>query len=370
MLLYRTLGDQDVVDRWRGQVSEDLSGRQDEAPVLAACGYAARAGLPPGLSAEQWREGVQRLSQRDPVSARRDTFLYRPLDVLGIGLGLAAYEEAGSPARAWFTEALVRADPEGLEPNRTRNLLAAAASVVGEDRRLTYPGDGDLVELAYWWVLSQIAPTPPSPDEVRAARSDILRAGASDPGETRTVADVAAVGCALEAVVRDVVEAVVEEFEDPAASERREAEVRRIASLQGAVGHAERRAQRWGKTYTIASRVLLVPFAVLLPLLILFGVARWAVDEGLSRLPLPTVVGVLVALGAVAVYVFVRDWEKAPANVWPRRLGEWKAKQIRQRWLGSTLSRHGDPNRRSGAEEVEVSSEAAPRSGTSTSASS
>ena len=357
-----------MAEHWRRQVSEDLSDRRDEAPVLAACGYAARAGLPPGLSAEQWREGVRRLSQRDPASARRDTFLYRPLDVLGIGLGLAAHEEAGSPAREWFRKALIRADPEGLEPNRTRNLLAAAASVIGEDRRLTYPGGGDLVELAYWWVLSRIAPTSPSPDEIRAARRDILLAGASDSEDARTVADVAAVGSVLEAVVRDVVEAVVEEFEEPAASERREAEVHRITSLQGAVGHAERRAQRWGKTYTIVSRVLLLPFAVLLPLLVLFGVAKWAVDEGLFRLPLHTVVGVLMALGAVAIYVFVRDWEKAPANLWPRRLGLWKEKRIRHRWLGSTLSPLGDPNGRSGAEGSEVTPEATSRSGTSTSA--
>src|SRR5690606_38704139 len=165
-----------------------LSARRDEAPVLAACGYAVRAGLAPGLTEEQWREGVRRLSQRDPVSARRDTFLYRPLEVLGIALGIAAYETASSPVRAWFVKALAGADPEGLEPIRARNLLAAAASAVGEDDMLSYPEGGDLVELAYWWVLTQTVLDTPGTEEAVQARSDILRAAALKPGGVRSVA--------------------------------------------------------------------------------------------------------------------------------------------------------------------------------------
>lgn len=338
LLLYQEFGEQRVLDRWRGRVVEDLSARRDEAPVLAACGYAVRGGLSPGLTEEQWREGVRRLSQRDPVSARRDTFLYRPLDVLGIALGIAIYEPASSPTRAWFAEALARADLEGLEPVRTRNLLAAAASAVGEDRKLAYPEGGDLVELAYWWVLTRTVLSSPDTDEVHRSRGDILRAAMLEPGEARSVADEAAVGAALASVVRAVVEAVVEEFEDPEAAERRRVQHRRLDSLEGAVTQVNNRAWCWGRTYTVGARLLLLPLAFLVPAVTLFSVGRWFVEKGLLKLPLPTVIAVSVALAALAVYMFVRDWEKSPANVWPRKLGRWKEKQIRRRWLGENPS--------------------------------
>ena len=80
--------------------------------------------------------------------------------------------------------------------------------------------------------------------------------------------------------------------------------------------------------------LLLLPLAFLAPAVSLFSVGRWAVEKGLLQLPLPALLVASAGLAILAVYLFVRDWEKSPANVWPRALGRWKEERIRRRWLG------------------------------------
>lgn len=100
--------------------------RWSEAPLLSAVGYL----LPHRVSNEmhrRWADGFAMLSGRDPAPADRNSFLYRPAELLGLAVGAAASPNA-HPA-AWLHEVL-DTHQVALERPRTidnvLNLLAAA----------------------------------------------------------------------------------------------------------------------------------------------------------------------------------------------------------------------------------------------------
>jgi hypothetical protein len=74
-----------------------------EAPVLAAGGYALA--IEGRLGAEfhkSWAYGLKRLSRTRPFAIDRETFFYRPIEVLGISLGARACAETSEEQRAWL----------------------------------------------------------------------------------------------------------------------------------------------------------------------------------------------------------------------------------------------------------------------------
>ena len=72
------------------KISFDLK-RLDEAPMLAAAGCAMAAGLWGSALPDEitWLKALQRLQRRELFPVNRSSFAYRPLEVVGIALGLS-----------------------------------------------------------------------------------------------------------------------------------------------------------------------------------------------------------------------------------------------------------------------------------------
>jgi hypothetical protein len=104
--------------------------RWTEAPVLAAEGYALHLEGDPERSA-RWLAGVARLGARDPFPADRNSFFYRPVELLGVALGAGATAKSDPASKVWLTETIkngvngVAPDPWHLIPT------AIAAHVLG-----------------------------------------------------------------------------------------------------------------------------------------------------------------------------------------------------------------------------------------------
>lgn len=82
------------------------SGRLEEAPALAVAGFSACYSAPTEEQLARWKEGLKRLSKRAPFTQDRQTFAFRPPELIGVALGIRAIETESSPLRAWFCEVL------------------------------------------------------------------------------------------------------------------------------------------------------------------------------------------------------------------------------------------------------------------------
>jgi hypothetical protein len=82
--------------------------RLDEAPMLAAAGCGMAAGLwRPALPDEAaWLKALQRLQRRELFPVDRSSFAYRPLEVVGIALGLSSCKHHDDQQVEWLKGAL------------------------------------------------------------------------------------------------------------------------------------------------------------------------------------------------------------------------------------------------------------------------
>ena len=102
----------------------------DRSPWLATVGYVCHCGLSESVElAAAWRAGMARLMQRDPFPTDRASFVYRPIELLGICLGATACEQESPSAADWLRGVLKAYQPK-VSPNQTWEshcgLLAAA----------------------------------------------------------------------------------------------------------------------------------------------------------------------------------------------------------------------------------------------------
>jgi hypothetical protein len=93
------------------QFDPDLVPRQrwNEAPILATVGY--RMGTAAALTTDQhaaWLEGMERLKSRDPVPADRNSFLFRPLELLGLVIGAEFVADSDPTAIHWLRQTVSR----------------------------------------------------------------------------------------------------------------------------------------------------------------------------------------------------------------------------------------------------------------------
>jgi len=76
--------------------------RRSEAPILAAAGF--RLPLPgtPAETAGLWLDGARRLIARDPIPADRNTFFFRPVELLGLAVGSRAVADEDDEPLQWL----------------------------------------------------------------------------------------------------------------------------------------------------------------------------------------------------------------------------------------------------------------------------
>ena len=84
--------------------------RLDQAPILAATGFflAIKSSTLDKPTSDEWAAAFQRLSRRDPFPSDRASFAYRPLEVVGLALGMESSTNMDSPSRDWFKGVLSR----------------------------------------------------------------------------------------------------------------------------------------------------------------------------------------------------------------------------------------------------------------------
>lgn len=92
---------------WGSGPSMDVL-RKGMAPDLAAFGFRI-AGRRCTASAEAqaaWEVGMRRLSQREPFTADRQTFVFRPIEMFGLALGIRGSPSLPNDLREWFDRIL------------------------------------------------------------------------------------------------------------------------------------------------------------------------------------------------------------------------------------------------------------------------
>jgi hypothetical protein len=106
--------------------------RWAEAPVLAAVGFRLDTPACPGFELDRWLDGMQRLMSRDAVPADRNSFFFRPLELLGLVVGSCAAEATDGSVLRWIRETMdVYVGRMSLSTPWSRELVALAAHEVG-----------------------------------------------------------------------------------------------------------------------------------------------------------------------------------------------------------------------------------------------
>ena len=84
---------------------EDID-RWDYSPTLAGAGYAASVGLLPPHLFNRWQQGFERLRGRSAFPSDRQSFAFRPQELLGITLGANSVTGTSDNARLWLSQVL------------------------------------------------------------------------------------------------------------------------------------------------------------------------------------------------------------------------------------------------------------------------
>ena len=112
-------------------VSFDRS-RMDQAPVLAAIGYAISLNdrIISNDLLDAWADGLVRLSSRNPFPPDRASFFYRPVELLGISLGIANCSSVRPEDFKWLQDVLGQGEQKLAGCELWTFLLTACASQV------------------------------------------------------------------------------------------------------------------------------------------------------------------------------------------------------------------------------------------------
>jgi hypothetical protein len=80
--------------------------RRAEAPILAAVGFRLPLPATTDGAAGLWLDGMRRLMTRDPVPADRNSFFFRPVELLGLAVGASALAGKDETPLRWLRELL------------------------------------------------------------------------------------------------------------------------------------------------------------------------------------------------------------------------------------------------------------------------
>lgn len=103
--------------------------RIDQAPVLASAGYALALGeLQDGDSQQLWADGLARLSHRNAFPVDRNSFFYRPAELLGVSLGAAHNPKVEAEDVRWLRGVLADGEQKLASCEPWAFLLGALAA--------------------------------------------------------------------------------------------------------------------------------------------------------------------------------------------------------------------------------------------------
>jgi REase_DpnII-MboI len=110
--------------------------RWSEAPILASVGY--RLSVRHTSADATWLEGMHRLMQRDAIPADRNSFFFRPVELLGLAVGSVKVADVDDAPRSWLRD-LVAKHGALLQGSGVWSavLEVMAARQLGAQRRIT-----------------------------------------------------------------------------------------------------------------------------------------------------------------------------------------------------------------------------------------
>lgn len=115
-------------------------GPLDAAPAAAAAGFAMAVSEPQPEELLRWREGMKRLVKREPFPRDRQTFAYRPTELVGLAVGISAAEDRSGGSAAWI-RSVIQILPSKSPPTNPWALLLYhyAAAILGVQFPLAIP---------------------------------------------------------------------------------------------------------------------------------------------------------------------------------------------------------------------------------------
>jgi len=196
-----------------------VTDRLDEAPILAAAGYQY---VNPRFQRnsqydQEWARHFKRLAQRQAFPIDRESYFYRPLDLLGICIGAQSCPSLLDNDRQWLKAILENGAARFLDHSRAHYLGAVAANRIGVTWTMhSTPRLQDLslssLSLLYWIISQKALATSIgltlNEQELAAA---VLRMAFLNQNHCDDLADAGLILYATENVVERTIQASVEE---------------------------------------------------------------------------------------------------------------------------------------------------------------
>jgi hypothetical protein len=224
-----------------------VTDRLDEAPMLAAAGYqyANQRFHRNSQYDQEWAHHFKRLAHRQAFPIDRESYFYRPLDLLGICIGAQSCPTLADSDRQWLKAVLNEGAARLPEHSRAHYLGAVAANQIGVTWTMrSTPRLQDLslasLSLLYWLIGQQALATNIglALNEQELAAS-VLRVGLLNQNHCDDLADAGLILYATESIVERTIQASIEEtWKAPRNTEAAAALVRVICDRFNIVSNA------------------------------------------------------------------------------------------------------------------------------------
>ena len=180
-----------------------------DAPVMATAGFASRMGLQFDVSLEErLNEGFARLGKRDAYPRDRQSFAFRPSEMLGVCLLASHIRSSGDSNATWVRDVLGKLDAVTKGTNAWGRMTYAIARMEYQGGALDLPTEDlrtlRLPELALLYCLVRLGGLIAGAENKQSAntedrlREDLLRRCLTERVETRESEELSAVYCALD----------------------------------------------------------------------------------------------------------------------------------------------------------------------------
>ena len=186
-----------------------VDARWVEAPALAAIGYRLNTDVRAAAAMERWVDGMNRVMARDPVPVDRNSFFFRPLELLGLAVGSHAVEPVDSSSLGWLRETInAHADRLPVASVWSCGIVSLAAQHVGANdlaTDLVIPTSPLDTALLLWLQLSGRQDALASLPDASSCRQDLLKAAAISQPQLLGAAERAIFAIALHDAVLSTV---------------------------------------------------------------------------------------------------------------------------------------------------------------------
>lgn len=192
-----------------------------EAPMLAAVGFHLAARMGGADLSNRWMEGIERLMARDAIPADRNSFFFRPIEVLGLSAGASAVAASNIRPTNWLRETLdANAHRITAATVWQRSLYSLAARHVGTTLAtigaITPTSPFDTAVLLWVHLVDEGLGARLSSSDTATLRAELLSTAATSGVARRDAAEAAVAWIALYRAVLAAVGALNDDPTDPA----------------------------------------------------------------------------------------------------------------------------------------------------------